>query len=72
MAIEIRRKQGEPQGIFLRRFSDRIRRSRIINQFKAARFYIKPKSRRMRKKAALERQRRKERFEYLRKIGARE
>ncbi len=69
MAIEIKRKPNESLSVFLRRFSERVKRSGIINQYKRARFHLKPESRRLRKRAALRRNKDREKMGYLRKIG---
>ncbi len=69
MAIEAKRKQNEPLNVFLRRFSEQVKRRGIVNQYKKARFYIKPKSRGLKKMDALERKKHSERLIYLKKIG---
>ncbi len=69
MAIEVKRKQREALNVFLRRFSERVKRSGVINQFKKARFRVKPKSKNLRRKSALERKRKGERMNFLKKIG---
>jgi len=69
MAIEVKRKQKEAFNIFLRRFSEKVKRSGIINQFKKARFRVKPKSKNLKRNSALERNKRTERINFLKKAG---
>ncbi len=69
MAIEVRRKQKEALNVFLRRFSEKVKRSGIINQSKKARFYVKPKSKNLRRKSALEKNKKTERINFLKKVG---
>lgn len=70
MAIEVRRKQKEALNVFLRRFSEKVKRSGIITQSKKARFRLKPKSRNLRRQSALERNKKTERINFLKKIGS--
>ena len=69
MAIEVRRKQKEALNVFLRRFSEKVKRSGIINQSKKARFRVKLKSKNLRRKSALERNKKTERINFLKKVG---
>jgi ribosomal protein S21 len=69
MAIELKRKQNESVNVFLRRFSDQVKRSGLINQFKNNRFRIKPKSKRLVKLSALQRIKESGRIDFLKKIG---
>jgi len=69
MAIEGRRKPNEPVTLFLRRFSEQVKRSRVLDEFKKGRFHSKKVGQRVKRKNALERKNYKERMEYLRKIG---
>ncbi len=69
MAVESKRKQNEPLNVFLRKFSERVKRSGVINQYKKKRFYAKPKSKKLKKQGALLRKKRTEKMTFLRKIG---
>lgn len=69
MPIEAKRKQNEPLNVFLRRFSEQIKRSGVINQYKKGRFFIKPISRRLEKRSSLERKKHREKIFFLKKIG---
>jgi len=55
--------------VFLRRFSEQVKRSGVVNQFKRGRFYAKPKSRGLKKTDALERKTHQEKLTYLKKVG---
>lgn len=69
MSIEQKRKQNEPFNVFLRKFSEQVRRSGIIPRYKKGKFRVKPKSRNVQKASALERKKRGQKLSYLRKIG---
>ncbi|MCF7907097.1 hypothetical protein K9K85_02340 [Patescibacteria group bacterium] len=69
MAIEVKRKQKEALNVFLRRFSERVKRSGIINDFKKSKFYLKPKSKNLKRKSALERKKKSEKMKFLKKVG---
>ena len=69
MAIEIKRKQNEPLNVFLRRFSEKIKRSGIINLSKAKKFYSKDQSEKLKKRSALQRKAKAEKMDFLGKVG---
>lgn len=69
MSIEVRKKQNESVSVFLRRFSDQVKRSGVINQYKSGQFYVRDQSRRLKKLSALARKKQAERMAFLRKIG---
>jgi len=69
MAIEVKRKQKEALNVFLRRFSEKVKRSGIINDFKKSKFYSKPKSKNLKRKSALERKKKSEKMKFLKKVG---
>lgn len=69
MTVESKRKQKEPLNVFLRRFSERVKHSGVINRYKKGRFYAKPKSKELRKQDALSRKKRTEKMIFLRKTG---
>ncbi|MCH7759706.1 hypothetical protein IID20_05110 [Patescibacteria group bacterium] len=69
MAIEVKRKPNEPLNIFLRRFSERVKRSGVINQYKKGRFNVKEQSRNLKKASSLERKKHKEKMTFFKKIG---
>jgi len=66
---ELKRKKGESFEAFMRRFQNRMKESGKILQAKKIRFFSKEASRNTRRKSALEKGRRTELREYMRKIG---
>lgn len=66
---EVRRKKGESFESFFRRFQTRMRQSGKILQAKKIRFHERPPSRTRRRASALERTKRQQLREYLKKIG---
>ena len=69
MSIELKRKPNESLNIFLRRFSERVKRSGVLDQSKRGQFYTKPQSKLLRRASALQRKADREKMEYLRKLG---
>ncbi len=56
MAIEVKRKEREPVGSLLRRFTRRVQQSGVLLSARRGRFYVKPKTKRQMKATALRRQ----------------
>ena len=56
MAIEVKRKEREPVGSLLRRFTRRVQQSGVLLSARRGRFYQKPKTKRQMKATALRRQ----------------
>lgn len=56
MAIEVRRKEKEPVGSLLRRFTRRVQQSGVLLNARRGRFYQKPKTKRQIKASALRRE----------------
>lgn len=69
MAVEIKRKPSESMAAFVRRFTKRMKESRVLINAKKRRFYEAPKSETMRRASAIRRKKMREEREYLRKIG---
>ena len=69
MTIEVRRQQGESPQTLIRRFSQRIKLSGVLVRARRKRFKIRPKSKQMRKKAAIRREELKNEYEKLRRLG---
>lgn len=69
VAIEVKKKQGETNRGFLRRFSRRIQQSRILIRARKKRFREKERSKRERKESALRRLKVVQEREKLRKMG---
>jgi len=56
MAVEVRRKEKEPVGSLLRRFTRRVQQSGVLVNARKSRFYQKPKTKRQEKQSALRRE----------------
>ncbi|MBU0476918.1 30S ribosomal protein S21 [Patescibacteria group bacterium] len=69
MAIEIRRKEKENSQSLIRRFSRRIQRSGILRRVRKKQFKARPKSRQMKKKAALRREELRIEYQKIKKLG---
>jgi len=69
MSIETKRKQNEPLNVFLRRFSEKVKRSGIINEYKDRKFYSSNKSSELKKRSALQKRKKSEKMNFLKKIG---
>lgn len=53
--VEVRKREGEPVAGLVRRFSYRVQKSGILLRAKGIKFHQKPKTKIVRKKAALRR-----------------
>ncbi|NCO23126.1 hypothetical protein COW09_01475 [bacterium (Candidatus Moisslbacteria) CG12_big_fil_rev_8_21_14_0_65_36_11] len=69
MAIKLKRRENEPISLFLKRFSEKVKRSNLVTRYKESLFRRRAKGKRVIKKEALERKKFGKRLEYLRKIG---
>jgi ribosomal protein S21 len=69
MAIEIKRKNNESNESLLRRFQDRIKRSRTLIVAKKKRYFEKEKTKRARREDAKRRKYNREKRAYMIKIG---
>ena len=67
--VDIKRKQKESIPMMMRRFSQKVRESGILINAKKSMFREKNKSRNIRRKEAVERERRKKEKRKLRKLG---
>lgn len=67
--LEVKRKKGETFESLLRRFQGRIKESGKMLQAKKIRFYSSAKNKNLRRKSALEKLRRTQLRDYLKKIG---
>lgn len=56
MSIEVRRKEKEPVGSLLRRFTRRVQQSGVLLNARRSRFYQKQKTKRQMKSSALRRE----------------
>jgi len=69
MTLEVKKQEREtPQGL-LRRFSKRVQQSGILLRAREARFWHRPKSRQMAKRAAVRREETKKEYTRLLKLG---
>ncbi len=67
--VEVRKQDGENVGSLMRRFSERVKRSGVLQEAKEAQVRKKPKSRHLQRQEAIERSRIAKRKERLRKLG---
>ena len=69
MPIEVEKQEREnTQGLF-RRFTQKIKRSGVLVRARKNRFFQKQKSKQMQKRSALRREKQKEVYEKLKKLG---
>jgi len=69
MALEIKKQERETSQNLIRRFSKRMKRSGILLQARKIRYKRRPKSRQMKKRAALRKEELKKEHEKLEKMG---
>jgi len=69
MPLEIRKKEKESSTNLVRRFSKRMKMSGILLKTRRDRFYVRKKSRQMKKRSALKREVLKKEYEKLKKLG---
>ncbi len=69
MPVEIKKKSNESTYSLMRRFQDKLKKSRVMSLAKQNMFYQKPKNKRHQKEDALRRKANRERRDYLIKIG---
>lgn len=67
--LEVVRQDGETIDHLLRRYNEKLRRLNFFGKVKEASFYTKKPSKRQSRLSALYRQRKRERIEYLKRIG---
>ena len=69
MALEVKKQERETSQSLIRRFTKRIKKSGILLQARKSRFRQRSKSPQMKKRAALRRERLREEYEKLKKLG---
>ncbi len=69
MTLEVRRQDKESTQSLVRRFTQRLQKSGILNRAKKQRFFKSPKNKETRKKEALRRVQLKKEFEEARKLA---
>jgi len=69
MALEVKKSEREtPQGL-IRRFTKRVQQSGILLRARKSRFHRRSKSKQMKKRTALRREKLKAEYEKLKKLG---
>ena len=69
MGIKIKKEERETSQALVRRFTKNLKRSGVLLRAKAVRYKTKPKSRQMKKRAALRREKIKQEYAKLKKLG---
>lgn len=69
MALEVKKQVRETSQALIRRFTKRLQQSGLLLRARKIRYRKRPKSRQMRKKAALRREEMKKEYEKLEKLG---
>ncbi len=69
MTVEVRRKEKEPIGSLLRRFTRRVQQSGVLLTARRSRFYRKPKTKRQIKASALRREQLRAQRKEMMKMG---
>jgi len=67
--VEVKRKDKEHVGSLLRRFSERVKKSGVLNDAREAQFFKRAPSRRQRRETALMKEKLRGEKEMARKIG---
>ncbi len=69
MGLEVKRQDKESSQGLIRRFTKKLKQSGILVRVRKTRYKDKPKSRQMKKRAALRREETKKEYEKLSKLG---
>lgn len=69
MPVEVKKSERENSQSLIRRFTRKVQQSGILLRARKSRFYQRQKSKKMRKKAALRREKLKKEYEKLKKLG---
>jgi ribosomal protein S21 len=69
MILEVKKGERETTQNLIRRFTKRIQKSGVLLKARENRFYKRSKSRQMKKKAALRREKLKQEYKKLEKLG---
>ena len=69
MSLKVIKKERETSQNLVRRFAQRVQKSGILRWARKRRFFIRPKSQQMKKRAALRREEIKKEYEKKRKLG---
>ncbi len=69
MTLEVKKQERETAQNLIRRFTKRVQKSGILLKARKSRFYQRSKSHQMKKKAALRREKLKQEYKKLEKLG---
>ena len=69
MALVVQRKNGENSLSLINRFSKKVKRSKILQEALTKRYHQRSKSRTLKKRQALAREKAREEYQRLRKLG---
>jgi ribosomal protein S21 len=69
MTLEVQKKEKETTQSLIRRFIQKVKKSGILRWVKYSQFYQRPKSRQMKKRAALRREEIRKEYERMKKMG---
>ncbi len=69
MVIEVKKQQRETTQSLIRRFTRKVQQSGILLRARESRFHQRAKSRQMKQRAALRREKLKREYEKLKKLG---
>ncbi|MDO8436303.1 MAG: hypothetical protein Q7S82_02885 [bacterium] len=69
MSLEVKKQERETSQSLIRRFTQRIQRSRVLARARKNRYHKRPKSHAMKKRSALRREKLKEEYKKLDKMG---
>lgn len=69
MAIKIKKKMHESAGAMVRRFSQQVRQSGVLQEVKKRAHWEKPKTKRVVKKAAIIREKRRKEYNRKKRMG---
>ena len=69
MSLEVTKREGETSQSLIRRFTQKIQKSGVLCWARKRRFFIRPKSQQMKKRAALRRIEITKEYEAARKLG---
>ncbi|MFH1714154.1 MAG: 30S ribosomal protein S21 [Candidatus Nealsonbacteria bacterium] len=69
MALEVKKQERESSQGLIRRFSKRIQKSGVLRQARKNRFFSRPKSKQMKKRAALRRGQLTAEYQKKKKLG---
>ena len=69
MVIEVEKQGRENSQSLIRRFTKKVQRSGVLLRARKSRFFHRPKSETMKKRAALRREKLKKEYEKLKKLG---